>query len=560
MKKKIINGILLVALIFAASSAFVSCKDNDSDVKTELKGEITALQNRIKALEDKVAGIKSCDCPADLKARIDALEDALGKIKLSDYVRWDELPAELQRLVANYYTKGEVDELLKGIKTDGLSEDEVKKLIKDALEGYAKLSDIPDTYTKKEIEDLISDEVAKLEEKINAIYSTMVTSLNIDGIKNPLFGIVSAPIDVTSNVLVACYGKADAPVEFPVGSGSYIADAGDILTLGEGNAGTLYVTVNPNSVDFSGKTLTLENTAGQKAVVTLSPLEPSKEVLQFGYTRGANAFYETKATISKEDLDDVAVILSKADLVDLKDDITALIQKRTKRNAAEVLKDLYSMYTYNRMDAYRLKATWGDNNSTFSEAKIAALALTPLSYSFMANPDVTDTAMDELEKLEDKITAQFVGNSPTTATATATTEDGEKIEVEVDNADNIQKAIDKFWGVFNKYAEWGLDHVNYFLQPCLLVREGNKMSRAKYHYSGDITLVMTSRTDEIFAPAYKKCLIIKCDGEVIKNEVYDGSVREVPFTVEPGKEYNIEYQAVDFTGVTRVRKPTIWGK
>ena len=29
MKKKIINGILLVALVFATSSAFVSCKDND---------------------------------------------------------------------------------------------------------------------------------------------------------------------------------------------------------------------------------------------------------------------------------------------------------------------------------------------------------------------------------------------------------------------------------------------------------------------------------------------------------------------------------------------------
>jgi hypothetical protein len=40
MKKKIINGILLVALVFATSSAFVSCKDNDSDVQTELLGKI----------------------------------------------------------------------------------------------------------------------------------------------------------------------------------------------------------------------------------------------------------------------------------------------------------------------------------------------------------------------------------------------------------------------------------------------------------------------------------------------------------------------------------------
>ena len=31
MKKKIFNGILLVAALFATSSAFVSCKDNDAD-------------------------------------------------------------------------------------------------------------------------------------------------------------------------------------------------------------------------------------------------------------------------------------------------------------------------------------------------------------------------------------------------------------------------------------------------------------------------------------------------------------------------------------------------
>ena len=36
MKKKIFNGILLVVILFAASSAFVSCKDTDADVRKEL--------------------------------------------------------------------------------------------------------------------------------------------------------------------------------------------------------------------------------------------------------------------------------------------------------------------------------------------------------------------------------------------------------------------------------------------------------------------------------------------------------------------------------------------
>ena len=56
MKKKIINGILLVALVFAASSAFVSCKDNDSDVKTELYAKIADLQQQINDLKPGIPG------------------------------------------------------------------------------------------------------------------------------------------------------------------------------------------------------------------------------------------------------------------------------------------------------------------------------------------------------------------------------------------------------------------------------------------------------------------------------------------------------------------------
>ena len=37
MKKKIINGILLVAMLFAATTSFVSCKDNVDDSETRTR-------------------------------------------------------------------------------------------------------------------------------------------------------------------------------------------------------------------------------------------------------------------------------------------------------------------------------------------------------------------------------------------------------------------------------------------------------------------------------------------------------------------------------------------
>lgn len=562
MKKKIINGILLVALVFATSSAFVSCKDNDADVKTELYGEIAKLQAQIKQLQDD-----ACKCDgyskSEVDAKIKALQDALDAINgnLKNYVTFAELPAEVQKLLVSYYTKGEIDELLKGIKP-GMTEAEVKKLIEDALKDYAKKDQIPDTFTKDEILKLISDEVEKLEKKIEDIFKTQVTSLNIDAIKNPVFGFLSAPVDIQSNLLIACYGKASSDIEFPVGSGEYIAYADDVLTLDD-NAGKLYVTVNPSSVDFSGKTLTLEGTSGKQAPVVLSPLVPSTQELLFGWTRGTNAFYETTATIPEDNLKDLAVDITKQDLLDLKDDVKYLINERqhTKRGAVNLLKDLYDLYTRNMYSAYRLKATWGDGYNTFSETKIAALALKPLSYSFDPEGAIS---IKELEAMEDKITGAFTSNGEK-VTGTVTAEDGSTATVEVDTKDQIHTAINKFWNVFNGLVQKGLDNVNYALQPCLLIQEGTKMSRANNHsYTGEILLVPTSRTAEVFAPAYKKYIKVTCDGEEVEgellNKVIDGTVLAIPLTLESGKKYEIEYQAVDYTGVTRVKNYTIYGK
>ena len=505
MKKKIINGILLVALIIAASSTFVSCKDNDSDVKTELYGKIATLQAQIDALK-QTAGIPGKD-GVDGKDGKDGVDGKDGK---------DGKDADTSAIEAQIAAlQAQIDEL-KG-------------------QTWATQADIDAAVAE------IQKQIDALKEKIDAIFKTQVTSLNIDAIKNPVFGFLSAPVDVQSNMLIACYGKASSDVEFPVGSGEYIAFAEDILTL-DGNAGKLYVTVNPSSVDFSGKTLTLESTSGQQAPVKLSPLTPSTENLLFGWTRAENAFYETTATIPVDNLTDLNVDLTKQDLKDLKEDVKYLIQERnhTKRGAVNLMKDLYDLYTRNMFSAYRLKATWGDNYNTFSETKIAALALKPLSYSF--DPDDA-IKVEDLEKIEDQINEAF----------------------EIDPNGSMIGRINKFWDKFNTFVEKVLDNVNYALQPCLLIQEGTKMSRANNHtYSGEILLVPTSRTAEVFSPAYKKYVKVTCDGAEVEgellNKVIDGTVLAIPLKLESGKKYEIEYQAVDFTGVTRVKNYTIYGE
>ena len=89
MKKKIINGIMMVALVAATSTSFVSCKDTNEDVKVELKQDYANLLtqlaglekqygdlgNEVSALKTKVAN-HAADI-ATLQREVDALEDWL---------------------------------------------------------------------------------------------------------------------------------------------------------------------------------------------------------------------------------------------------------------------------------------------------------------------------------------------------------------------------------------------------------------------------------------------------------------------------------------------------
>ena len=78
------------------------------------------------------------------------------------------------------------------------------------------------------------------------------------------------------------------------GTGMIVTKDGD-----EGNAGTLYVTINPNTVDFTGQVLTLENSQAEASKITLGALKQSDKTLTFGWTRAAgNGFYEAPATLA----------------------------------------------------------------------------------------------------------------------------------------------------------------------------------------------------------------------------------------------------------------------
>ena len=103
MKKKIINGIMMVALVAATSTSFVSCKDTNEDVRIEQAAEIAALQGRLTDLENKYG---------DLEGRVTALReklnDTVDRVDLLE-IRCDELEDWLQETFAKLITSVEIN-------------------------------------------------------------------------------------------------------------------------------------------------------------------------------------------------------------------------------------------------------------------------------------------------------------------------------------------------------------------------------------------------------------------------------------------------------------------
>ena len=644
MKKKIINGILLVAMLFATTSAFVSCKDTDSDYKATTDAQIANLKKELADLQNIVNGIKSCNCDmTSINNKIAALEAAIAAIQipsLDGYLKTADLDAKVQALLADYYTKAQVDaaiaKALEGyaktsdipdIPDPGLTQDEVNALIIAALADYAKLTDLPDAgLTQAEIQKLIDDAIAKIninpggltqdevqkliddaiakitppeglskdeiqkmiddalakfkeenpipeqitkeqiieiiketidttEVDLTVIYLTEVTSLNVDKVVNPLFEL-STPFGVNSNVLISFFGeKAKRDIYFPKGAEEPIIYKGEYFTEGIGNAGKLYVTVNPSSVDFSGKTLKLVSTTGNEAPVELTPLVESNEELGYFSSRGDNAFYEAYATISEKNISKAYFSWEPADKQEFKDQIVNLFKSHGKEDVANMLQAITNLVAGNEVPAYRLQASWGDGYYTYSPANIAAVAIKPLTYAFdlADEAEISDTPISELERLETDIV-----NWSTSREGTRT----------------------RAWNwlrKFNRMTNIWLNNINWALQPTMFIDVNGEISRPgimnnyKEYEAGEIKLIPSSWSVELLAPAFKKYVVVtSVDGVDVKaddpvnagllGKVIAGSVNEIPFTLEPGKTYAIQYSALDYEGNIRTLNYFIKGK
>ena len=566
MKKKIINGIMMVALVAATSTSFVSCKDTNEDVRIEQSAEIAQLKGQLQTLENKYG---------DMDGRISALSQ-----------RVDD---EVDRL------DGRIDDVRTDL--DGLQE-EVDQLELWLDETFAKL-------------------VTSV--SISGTYTNMTGSINVPGFEPKMlinnYGVAGKQGTFPENKDLIMIDAQKDGFEW---TANQVIGASPFDETTPGAAGYIYATINRylDSVPLLSKdndgffTFSLVNTAGEAIPgVLIENMDedgnPTTDVLKWGWTRADNNIYKLGVVFSGEPQ---GLQPAKIDLSKIKDDLKALWQNRksstdAKKSLGHLAADLY----YNiatrdtNLPKYALKIGWSDNtvnevdeegnitdseallqHMSSSEAELLFATIKPLSFESGdvlkegANT-VTSKVNNFIDKIEPRIDAliQYIieklyvqnisinsyylpewifngirqdaaGNYILRITGAQLSAAGiaggpfNDIDINInsvvtpeevayirnnDNVDAIRALLGKVNGknigdwmekFTNKASSIFQNNAGQLLQPVLLAidKDGNVnrvsgIKNAPYEVNGEVTLEPTTYTAELFAPAYAKFVAVK---------------------------------------------------
>lgn len=388
----------------------------------EARGErIDSIINAMSDLDDAMSGLASKQEMEVLAERMDSVVNALGEFATKNELDEVKALAEENLEAAKEYVDFKVTAL----------QSKVNKTIATLKENMEAANE-----ALREDLEALEEKVNALEDKIEAnsaaignltgAFNKLITSVVLQGTKNPVMGSVATPFNTRSNILAAYYGEVGAAgLEFPTDLPRYYVDGADIqmtyedilmlevepitedegivLLAGEGNAGKLYMTVNPNTVDFTGVEFTLVNSQDEWSGAELSSIKPSDEVLSFGVSRAVkNGFYEASATIAEDQIEDLEFSVNLEEIKDVAEDIFNGGGVEIGKVANTVANFMASFV----MDANGVKASWEDyegEHSTYSQYGVAVTAVKPLSYSF--GKDFNFTKVPGLDRIEN-----FIGN------------------------------------------------------------------------------------------------------------------------------------------------------
>lgn len=384
MKRQLTSILLFSALLVGGASTFVSCTDHESDSAYDTSVSQIA---KLTELNKWLGELKETN--PDLASAIDArIQANMEVIKNGVYADKERFEAAIQGSEAYKNLKGKVE----GV--DG------------RLQAIEKLR-LTDSIAAKKITDALNNRLdsvsGSLDKALNSLVEQKLDGITVNATENPVTGYWNASfLGLNLKLASSFYGVAAE------GNEDWDVKANQVLGKG-GNAGYLYVSLNPTEIDPSLVKVELVNSQGEPAKgFELGEIDNTDKVLTFGTkaaTVSANGFYQVPVIASDPQNDGVE--FDKGALAAAAKNVLNEL-RNPKENDLDLSKIASALYkNIPVLTAYGVKAEYylyNPNTETLeltktvkhavSDYDIAAFAVKPVSYNFLKDNATLDKLSD----------------------------------------------------------------------------------------------------------------------------------------------------------------------
>lgn len=395
MKRQLTSILLFSALLVGGASTFVSCTDHESDSAyntsisladaiAKQKAELVRLNEELTKKVDKTTDAQEKQALSDRIQENKDLIAALGD-KFGDYANLDAAVAASKAYTDEKVTEAK-DVLNQKIEQLRSDDETAREQLESAL--LAKITANGEAISNE------ADARQQLQDNYDMAFDFLINknlnSIAINATENPVLGYFNAAfVGSQLNLASSFYGTAaQNNQDWDIAKGDFLND---------GNAGEIYVSLNPTEIDPRCITsLKLVDSQGNEAKgFELGQLQNTSRVLTYGFTKAAaevsaNGFYAIPVKAVDPANDDFS--LNKGELKEAAKNVIAKLQnpKESSLNLSQIATALYSSVN-NQLKAYTVKAEyylW--NPETMELVKksavaptynMAAFAVKPLSFS-----------------------------------------------------------------------------------------------------------------------------------------------------------------------------------
>ena len=384
MKRQLTSILLFSALLVGGASTFVSCTDHESDSAYDTSvsqiAKLTELNKWLGELKETNPDLKTA-IDARIQANMDVIKDGV-------YADQERFEAAIQGSEAYNNLKGKVD----GV--DG------------RLQAIEKLR-LTDSIAAKKITDALNNRLdsvsGSLDKALNSLVEQKLDGITVNATENPVTGYWNASFTGLNLKLASSFYGVAAE-----GNEDWDVKANQVLGKG-GNAGYLYVSLNPTEIDPSLVKVELVNSQGEPAKgFELGEIDNTDKVLTFGTkaaTVSANGFYQVPVIASDPQNDGVEfdkgalAAAAKNALNELRNPkendldlsmIASALYKNIPVLTAYGVKAEYYLYNPNTETLELTKTV----KHAVSDYDIAAFAVKPVSFNFLKDNATLDKLSD----------------------------------------------------------------------------------------------------------------------------------------------------------------------